>query len=62
MVRTKMFNFHIIRSVLITKYKNKTGQITAELDNKIDTGSDSNLIPFHMFRPIFPRTPTIETK
>ena len=31
-VRTKTFNFHSIRSVLITKLRTKTSQNTAELD------------------------------
>ena len=35
-------------------------QSTAELDYRVDTGSDDNLMPINMFKTIFPRTPITE--
>ena len=49
-----------MRSVLITKLRTKTSQNTAELDYKIDTSIDDNLMPLNMFKTLLPRTPITE--
>ena len=61
-VRMKTFNFHMVRSVLITILKTKTNQNTAELDSIIDTSSDDTLMPINMFSKLFSRTPIAELK
>ena len=43
-VRSKIFNFHNIRSVLIFEAKNKSSQRKDICTFKIDTGSDGNVM------------------
>ena len=57
MQQRQNFNFHSVRSVLITKLRTRTGQNAAKPDYKINTGSDGNLISINIFRMLFPRMP-----
>ena len=45
MVRSKLFNFHTISSVIITKLKTKISQKVDRCEYKIDLGSDGNVMP-----------------
>ena len=47
-VRSRIFNFHSTRSVIITGLKTKSSQKTGTCKLKIDTGSDGNLMPIRM--------------
>ena len=59
-VRNKVFNFHSRRGVLIAKLKTKTSQTTASCKYKMDTGSDSNLMPVSMFKLLIPIAAIVE--
>ena len=48
--RSKIFNFYSIRFVIITKSKPKCSQKIEICKYKIDTGCDSNLMPYRMHR------------
>ena len=60
MVISEVFNFHSIRSVMITKSKTKSSQTIDTHEYKIDTGSDDNLMPINMYKILFPNTNVIE--
>ena len=51
-VKTNSFNSHSVRSVLITKLRNKLAK-TTNLDYKMDIDSDSNLMSVNMFKTLF---------
>ena len=56
MVRFKVFNVHIIRSVIIAKLTMKNSQKNPAIcEYKIDTGSHCNLMPINMFKVFFPK-------
>ena len=54
-VRTKVFNFHSVRSTIITKLHKRTSQNNTMLEYKADTGSDGNLMLISMFKSLFPK-------
>ena len=55
-VRAKIFNFHSVTSVILTKLKTKSSQRKDTCKYKIDTGSDGNLMPIRMYKMLFPHT------
>ena len=48
-VRLKLFNFHSIRSAIVTKLKHKSSQRTDTYKYKMDTDSDGNLMTIRMY-------------
>ena len=52
-VRSKVFIFHSIRSVLIEKVKTESSQKAEICKFKLDIGSDSNLMPVRMYKMLF---------
>ena len=55
-VSSKVFYFHSIRSVIITKLKTKSSQKADRCEHKIDTGSDGNLLTTRMYKDLFLHT------
>ena len=55
LLRSKVFNLHSIRSVLIAKLK-KTSSQKKKCLNKLHTGSDGNLMPIRMYKVPFLQT------
>ena len=55
-VRSNIFNFHSIRSVIIAKLRTKSNQTITMYKYKIDTGNAGKLIPIKMFKVLFPNT------
>ena len=53
-VRSKVFNFHRIRSVLIAKLRTKSSQKTEM--HKLDTGNKGNLMPIKIYESLFLQT------
>ena len=53
LVRSVMFNFHSVRSITITKLKTKSSQKIETDKQKLDIGSDGNLMPIKMYRMVF---------
>ena len=54
MVGLKIFNFQIVRSVIIARLKKVAKIDTCEYT--VDTGSDCKLKPIKMFKTLFPHT------
>ena len=52
-VRSKTFNFYSVRSVIITKLRLRNNKNILMCKCKINTGSDSNLMPIKMFKVLF---------
>ena len=59
LVKIKYLKFDIVKCVIFTKVELNTGQERECTTFKIDSGSDSNLMPFRIFRTLFPKS-TIE--
>ena len=53
-VRSKIFNFHGVRSVIIAKLKEEVTKDQQHANVKINTGSDGILMPIRMYKTIFP--------
>ena len=51
-VKSKVFNFHSIRSVIIAKVKQKAVKRNT-CEYKTDTGSDDNLMPIRMYKMLY---------
>ena len=58
LVSSKVFNFYSIRLVLATKLKKHSEKPICKY--KIDTGSDSNLMPLSIFRSLYLNTTITE--
>ena len=56
MVRSNIFNFQSIQSIIIAKLKAKASQRTELCKCKMDKGSDGNLMPTRMFKMLYPNT------
>ena len=52
-VKSKFFNFHSVRSGIITKLQPKNYQRTETCNYKIDTHSDGHLMPIRMYKHSF---------
>ena len=50
----RYFNFNNVKSVIFTKLELSTSQKRAQIAYKIDTGSNSNLVPFKVSKILFP--------
>ena len=57
-VRLKIFNFHSVRSVIITKLNTKSSQRIDTCKYKIDKGNDGNLMSIRMYKTLFTHTNT----
>ena len=53
MVRSKAFNFHSTRSVIVPNFKTKTNHRTQLHKYEIDITSDDNLMPIRMFKELY---------
>ena len=49
------FNFNSIHSVIIAKLKTRRSQNSAIIQHKVDTSSDGNIMPYHIFKILYPR-------
>ena len=55
-VRSKVFNFHSVRSVTTSKLKTRSSHRTETCKYQIDTGSDGNLMPIKKYKMLFLNT------
>ena len=55
-VRSNIFNFKSVRSVIIAKLKTKCSQRSGACEHKIGIGSHGNLMLIRMYKMIFPHT------
>ena len=55
------FNFNNIHSIIVAKLKHFSCiQNNTTIPHKIDTGSDGNIIPYHIFKSLFLRASTAQ--
>ena len=55
-IRSAIFNYHSVRSVIIEKLRTKSSQIKTICEYKIDSGRNGNLIPIKMLKVFLPDT------
>ena len=55
MANINSFNFDGIHSVIIAKLETSCSQTYVIIQYKIDTDSDGNIVPYHIFSILFPR-------
>ena len=56
LVNIRYLNFESVRSVIFTKLESSTSQQRNQITYKINTESDGNLIPFRVFKTLFPKS------
>ena len=61
-VKSKIFNVHSIRSVIIAMLKTKQIKTPETCEYKIDAGSDGNLMPIRLYKMLFLHTNITELK
>ena len=59
-VSMKSLTFHRMKSVIFTKVESGASQKRAKIACKIDIDSDGDLMPFRVFRILFPRSTVLE--
>ena len=62
MVRLKYVNLDSIKSVLFTKLESSTRQRQTKITYKINSRADGNLMPFKIFKCLFPKATTTHDK
>ena len=55
-VRSKVFNFSSVKSIIFAKHKARSSQIVEICKCKIDTGCNGNLMLIKMFKTLFPHS------
>ena len=55
-IRAKYINLSSIRSVLFTELESNTSQRQTKITYKINSGADENLMPFKIFKCLFPKS------
>ena len=55
-VNINLISFNSNHSMILAKLKTSSKQATMTVPFKVDTGSDGNIMPFNIFKKLFPNT------